>query len=126
MITFNKIRYDKEQGQIYCGICGEVFRENTDIYISQKDFGILCEECIGKITNEQIEEFIDLFNKFGGYFGIFKPNQITLKQIVDEFFNLTSFENSADIIESNLKLRYKALLHGYTPKELVRKIKELI
>ena len=82
MITFNKIKYDKDQGKIYCEICGELFQENTVIYIYQENYGVICESCKGRFSVEQIEEFIYLFNKYGGHFCIYKSNQIALEEIV--------------------------------------------
>ena len=126
MITFNKIRYDKDQGKTYCNICGELFKENTIVYISQQSFGMACEKCKKKFTDEQIEEFFYLFNKYGGHFKIYESNQIRLEEIVKEFFNFIKHKESSDLIEINQKIRHKALIHGFTPEQLVEKMKDLI
>ena len=126
MIVFTKTKYDKSFGSLKCGICGNHFKKNSDIYISKKNVGFICEICMKKFSKEEIEEFSHLFNQYGGHFGKFEFSQITLDEILDEFFNLISYKDNTDIIESNLKLRHKALLYGYTPKELIVKIQDSI
>ena len=124
MITFNKIRYDKDQGKTYCDICGELFQENTNLYIYQENYGVICESCKGRFSIEQIEEFLGLINTFGGHFGIYKSNQNTLVQILDIFLNHNLLNCNVDVIESNIKLRHKALLYGFTPLELIEEMKK--
>jgi hypothetical protein len=41
-----------------------------------------------KFSKEEIEEFFHLFNQYGGHFGKFEFSQITLEEILIEFFNL--------------------------------------
>lgn len=122
MIVFSKIKYDKSLGSLKCGICGKNFKKNSDIYISQQNIGFICEKCMERFSKEELEEFLHLFNQYGGHFGKFEFSQITLEEILNEFFDLISYKQNEDIIESNLKLRHKALLHGFTPKELIEKM----
>ena len=126
MITFDKIKYNTDLGNLKCGICGENFKADTDIYFSQKVTGYICEKCIKKFSKQQIEEFLTLFNTYKGHFGKYNISVMTLKHIIIEFFNLISYTNHADIIELNLRLRHQALLYGYTPEELIDLMKRII
>ncbi len=126
MITFDKIKYHSDLGNLKCGICGEPFRADTDIYYSQKVSGYVCEKCIKRFSKQQIEEFLVLFNTYKGHFGQFNISVMTLKHMIIEFFDLISYTSHTDIIELNMRLRHQALLYGYTPEQLIELMKRII
>ena len=126
MCDFKKIKYDKALGSLKCGICGNNFKKDSEIYISEKNTGFICKSCIHTFSKEDIEEFLNLFNRYGGHFGKFKFSQMSLETILDDFFNIISHRGLTNIVESNLELRHRALIFGYTPSELIEKMRDSI
>ena len=126
MSSFTKIKYEKKLGKIGCNICNKILSRDSIIFIPDDYFGYICERCYIIFSADDIEEFLVLFDKYGGFFGQLKTNKIPLDQLIEEIFELLNYKNNVDIIEANMKLRHKALLYGYTSQQLIDEMKEQI
>ncbi len=119
-----EIRYEKSLGRLKCDICDTRFRENARIYKVNNDIGYVCQQCNDNFSKEDIYLIIDLFKSYGGYFGKFDDIKLSLDNILTEFYDRISADgNLKNTFEYNRKLCHKALLNGYTPKQLIQKMK---
>ncbi|MFX1365825.1 MAG: hypothetical protein ACFFCE_00310 [Promethearchaeota archaeon] len=108
-----------------CDICNQKITEVED----NKDYGLnnqrVCENCIQKFTDDEINTMISLIKKYGGYFNEIKENKVTIKQILENMlFNLKNEEDFSEMIEINEKALHFALLYGYHPKLFIEELKK--
>ena len=126
MILYTQQKYEKSLGKLNCSICGRLFYEDSQIFVPKRKLGYVCERCYIIFSIEEIEEYISLFKEFGGYFGRDKNQKLSLDEILKELFEILLKKENMDIIEANIKIRHKALLHGYRVEELIDKLKDTI
>jgi hypothetical protein len=119
-------KYEKSQGKLKCDICGTKFRENARIYNADNELVCICKYCNEFFSKEDIKLIMAIFESYGGYYGKYKYRNTSLDDILTDFFDYLSAKNGnlKNVLEDNKKLCHKALLHGYTPQELIRKMKE--
>jgi len=122
----NEIMFEKSLGRLKCDICDTRFRENVRIYRVNNDIGYVCQHCNDIFTKEDIKLIINLFESYGGYFGKYKHRKTFLDKILTDFYDTLSVDgNLINLLEYNKKLCHKAALLGYSPSQLLKKMREL-
>ncbi|MFX1499781.1 MAG: hypothetical protein ACFFDH_02310 [Promethearchaeota archaeon] len=108
-----------------CDICNQKIKKFVNNKECRINNHLICENCIQKFPNDEINTMISLFKKFGGYFNELKENKVSLKQILENmFFNLKIEEDFSEMIEINERALHFALLYGYPPKLFIEKLKK--
>ncbi|MFW9826705.1 MAG: hypothetical protein ACFFEY_03685 [Candidatus Thorarchaeota archaeon] len=112
---------------IKCGICHTELQRGASIYQEGLSFGIVCEKCYKSNSSEDLELMANLFLAYGGYFGMKKRSEFSLyKEIKKLTSKIQPGKTSDNLINLNIKMLHRALLHGVTPQEVILGLKVLI
>ncbi len=106
-----------------CLICGGEFEHisTTNIGDYQQD---ICKNCKQRFPKEDIELILLALSTYGGYFGAKKEKGVSLKNIIEKFFEMhRDLDTDKELVERNLKLLHTILLFGYTQQELIEVLK---
>lgn len=110
-----KIFINSVNNSLKCAICRNDIKNNTNIYQSKHNFGIVCSKCCQDFSIKDIEWMLKIFLAYGGYFGQFKDQNFNLeKYIVNLTEELREKGKILDINALNLKFIHNILLHGIT------------
>ncbi len=127
MMTCQKISIQALNTTLKCTICRTDIKDNSSVYQSKNNYGIICGRCYQKFTEEDIELMLILFLTYGGYFGQLPKDQFSFFKTLKEIHNKTSInDNSSQIVEINMRLLHKSLLHGLYPEQYQAKLRKLI
>ncbi len=112
---------------VICRICCSTIKKNAKIFKEGLRFAIVYSKCHDNIPKDDLELMANMFIAYGGYFGKLKNSNFslysTLKELIIEF-NLDS--KSVPVDELNIKMKYRALLHGVTPQEFINGLEILL
>jgi len=123
-MSFTQIKYDNSLGNIKCDMCKKNFIHDSTLFIPNQSLGQVCERCYIKFPADLILDCLTLFANYGGWFGKLKDSKVSLEDLILESIDIIKCTN-VNIIETNMRLRHKALLYGYLPEALINKIKEM-
>ncbi|MHA2392572.1 MAG: hypothetical protein ACXAEX_11570 [Promethearchaeota archaeon] len=115
---------NNSNGLLRCGICRTKIIDRAQIHQAGINLGIICATCFQKFPPEDIEILIDLFTAFGGYYGMLDRSEFSILDSLRDMIEESPLEFDAD--EINLRLMYKALLHGLTPREFLKELRIVI
>ncbi|MBD3195375.1 MAG: hypothetical protein GF317_09985 [Candidatus Lokiarchaeota archaeon] len=107
-----------------CGICHKVMDHSEEIFQSQELYIPVCITCLHRFTEDDIELMLNIFLVFGGYFGKFSSDLFCLSKI----FNRLDQKRIRyeDIEQLNVKLLHTAILHGLSPKDFLKRLKNFM
>lgn len=109
-----------------CNICKGATRDNVKFNYINDTSGFICKNCLDKFPKKDIELMHQLFIKYGGYFNKHKNNKNTLEDIIRKMMTkLSSRKITEKVIDYNEKALYRALIHGFIPKDFFNKLKSL-
>ncbi|MFX0074356.1 MAG: hypothetical protein ACFE96_02865 [Candidatus Hermodarchaeota archaeon] len=111
----------KVSNKLKCSICRADIKDRHKIYQSSLNFGIICDICKQRFSEEDIGMIIDMFSAFGEYFGARDRSKFSVKDILIEFA-IDLNEGKVNFQSQNVKLWHKVLSHGITPKEFLEKL----
>jgi len=127
MMKCQKISIRALKTTLKCSICRADIKENSTIYQSKTNYGIVCDSCCQNFSEEDIELVLTLFLTYGGYFGKLPKEQFSfhkdLKEIQD---SVDVKEDSTQILEINTRLLHRSLLHGLYPEQYQAQLKRLV
>jgi hypothetical protein len=127
MMTCQKISIQALNSTLKCTICRADIKDNTAVYQSRTNYGIICGSCYQKFSEEDIELMLILFVTYGGYFGKLPRDQFSFFKALKEIQNKTSMiDNPPQIIEINMRLLHRSLLHGLYPEQYQAQLRKLI
>ena len=110
-----------------CAICRADIKNNTNIYQSKHNFGIVCSNCYQKFSIKDIEWMLNIFLAYGGYFAKLKDQNFSLERYLCNLAEyLRKNEKTLDINELNIKFIHEILLHGITIQEYQKKLESFL
>jgi hypothetical protein len=122
-----KLFVNSSGDSLKCAICRGDIKNNTNIYQSEHNFGIVCSNCYQKFSVKDIEWMMKIFLAYGGYFAKLKEQKFSLERYLRNLSeNLIKNEKILDINELNIKFIHEILLHGITIQEYQKKLKSLL
>ena len=127
MMTCQKISIQALNTTLKCTICRTDIKDNSAVYQSKTNYGIICGKCYQKFSEEDIELMLILFLTYGGYFGQLPKDQFSLIKALKDIHDKTSMnDTSPQIGEINMRLLHKSLLHGLYPEQYQAQLRKLI
>lgn len=127
MMTFQKISIQALNTTLKCTICRTDIKDNSAVYQSKTNYGIICGRCYQKFSEEDIELMLILFLTYGGYFGQLPKDEFFFFQAFKEIHDKWGINDaSPQIVEINMRLLHKSLLHGLYPEQYQAQLKKLI
>jgi len=127
MMKYQKISIRALKTTLKCSICRADIKDNSTIYQSKTNYGIVCDSCCQNFSEEDIELVLTLFLTYGGYFGKLPKEQFSfyeaLKEIQD---SMDVKKDSTQILEVNTRLLHRSLLHGLYPEQYQAQLKRLV
>ena len=109
----------KISNQIKCSICRADIKERHALYQSSLKLGVICKNCRGKFSEDDIEMIVNMFFAFGGYFGQFDKSEFSIDDLIVDFTKQLDAGNSTFHLQ-NVKMWHKILTHGIAPKEFLK------
>ena len=106
---------------IKCSICKADIKERHKMYQTSLKLGVICGSCRKLFSGEEIEMIVNLFFAFGGYFGKFDKSEFSMEDVIFEFAEQLSLDNSK-FHSQNIRLWHKVLTHGITPQEFLEEL----
>jgi hypothetical protein len=101
-----------------CAICHADIKDNSSIYQSKLNFGIICANCLKIFSLQDIELISNIFLVYGGFYGQYEKTNISIDNLFyDLLIKLGHKEGELDINEINVKLLHHLLLFGFTPED---------
>ena len=104
---------------VICSVCHSEITDLVGVYQSPVNFAVVCNNCILRFTQNDIEMMIGLFFLYGGYFGKLKNRTFSLDEVLSR---LEMPINKEEVEEMNQKLMHQALIHGLKPFEFNKKL----
>ena len=127
MMKCQKISIRALKTTLKCSICRADIKENSTIYQSKTNYGIVCDSCYQNFSEEDIELVLTLFLTYGGYFGKLPKEQFSFHEALKEIQDsVDEKENSTQILEINTRLLHRSLLHGLYPEQYQAQLKRLV
>ena len=102
---------------VICSVCHSNITDLVGVYQSPVNYAIVCQQCLAKFSQNDIEMMIGLFFLYGGYFGKLKNKSFSLDETLSR---IKMPINKEEIDEMNQKLMHEALIHGLKPGQLTR------
>ncbi len=112
------------QEKVKCGICKNNLKRGASIYQEGLTFGVVCEQCYKKNSQEDLELMANMFLAYGGYFGMLKNSDFSLYNILKQI--VSKVENKENVEELHIKCMHQALLNGITPRQFVQGLRILL
>ena len=110
-----------------CSICRADIKDNSAVYQSKTNYGIVCDSCCQNFSEEDIELVLTLFLSYGGYFGKFPKEQFSFHEaLIEIHYSVDMKEDSTQILEINTRLLHRSLLHGLYPEQYQAQLKRLV
>jgi len=118
---------DPLRKEICCVICHSTINNFDEIFQISHNLGIICQNCVKIFSFEDIEIMTYLFFIYGGYFGKFNQRTFFLPEAIKSLTRQDFDPKKKIIIEDlNERLVHKALLHGISPVNLVKTLKNFL
>ncbi len=115
----------KISGKIKCSICRALIRDRHRMYQSSLKLGVICKSCRDRFSSDDIEMIVNLFFAYGGYFGQYDKSEFSLENVI--VGSARQLETGKSSFHSqNVKMWHKALTHGITPEEFLKKLSLLV
>ena len=105
---------------VLCSVCHSNITDLVGVYQSPLNFAVVCQQCLSRFTQNDIEMMIGLFFLYGGYFGKLKNRTFSLD---DALSSMEMPLNKEEVEEMNQKLMHKALIHGLKPIQFTKKLR---
>ena len=122
-----KIFVNSQNNSLKCAICRADIKNNTDIYQSEHNFGIVCSKCCQKFSIKDIEWMMTIFLAYGGYFGKYKDQNFCLESYLRKLAeDFRENNKTLDINELNIKFIHQVLLHGITIQDYQKKLENFL
>jgi len=113
--------------ELKCGICRNNLKRGASIYQEGLTFGVVCEQCYRKNSQEDLELMANMFLAYGGYFGMERPKKFSVYKIIKKLMAKIQPGKEPDtLIEQNIKMMHQALIYGVTPREFIQGLKILL
>ena len=127
MMTCQKISIHALKTTLKCTICRADIKDNSAIYQSKTNYGIVCDSCYQNFSEEDIELVLILFLSYGGYFGKLPKKQFSFHEALKEIQDSADVkEDSTQILEINTRLLHRSLLHCLYPEQYQAQLKRLV
>ena len=127
MMKCQKISIRALKTTLKCSICRADIKDNSAVYQSKTNYGIVCDSCYRKFSEEDIELVLTLFLTYGGYFGKLPKEQFSFHEALKEIQDSVDMkEDSTQILELNTRLFHRSLLHGLYPEQYLDQLKNLM
>ena len=91
------------------------------MYQTSLKLGVICRSCRSRFSEEDIEMIVNIFFAFGGYFGKYDKSELSMDDVMFEFAEQLSLDNSK-FHSQNVKMWHKVLVHGITPQEFLEEL----
>jgi len=111
----------KVSEKLKCSICRTDIKDRHKIYQSSLNFGIICDICKQRFSEEDVGMIIEMFSAFGEYFGARERYKFSVKDIITEFA-IDLDREKANFHSQNIRMWHKVLTHGITPKEFLEEL----
>ena len=122
-----KLFVNSSGNSLKCAICRDDIKNNTNIYQSKHNFGIVCWNCYQKFSIKDIEWMLKIFLAYGGYFAKLKDQNFSLERYLCNLAeHLRKNEKTLDMNELNIKFIHEILLHGITIQEYQKKLESFL
>ncbi|MFX0019401.1 MAG: hypothetical protein ACFFAK_16590 [Promethearchaeota archaeon] len=109
-----------------CRICHTDTKKQSKILKLGNNYEIICSECSKMFSLEDIHLMYNMFTAFGGYFGMLKDTVSSTYKIITKLVKEYDLqEKDLKPTEVDVKVLYKALLYGITPRQLIQGVKLL-
>ena len=107
--------------EIKCSICRADIKERHKVYQSSLKFGIVCNLCRQRFSDEDIEMIINLFFAFGEFFGARDRSKFSIEDTILEFAKNLD-KGKVSFHSQNIRMWHKVLTHGITPQEFLKEL----
>jgi len=122
-----KIFVNSLDNSLKCAICRADIKNNTNIYQSEHNFGIVSSKCCQRFSIKDIEWMMKIFLAYGGYFAKLKDQNFSLERYLCNLAeDLTKKEKVLDLNELNIKFIHEILLHGITIQEYQKRLESFL
>ena len=112
---------------IKCVICHSDIKTYSNVYQSDVNFGIICNNCKKRFTKEDLELISSLFLAYGGFLGKFERSQFSIADVITDLSKeIAQNNNNLSLENLNIKALHKALVHGITPDEFVELLRSFL
>ena len=111
--------------KIKCAICRAEVKDRHQMYQTSLSLGIVCRECRKRFSKEDIEMIANMFLAYGGYFGQFKRDDLSIDNLIIKFAHRIDLGKET-LTSTNIKMWHEVLTHGITPKEFLKTLKDYI
>jgi len=125
MMKCQKIYIRALKTMLKCSICRVDIKNNSTVYQSKTNYGIVCDSCCQNFSEEDIELVLTLFLRYGGYFGKLPKEQFSFHKALKEIQDSVK-EDSIQILEINTRLLHRSLLYGIYPEQYLDQLKRLV
>ena len=111
--------------KVRCAICHAEIKDRHRIYQTRLSFGVVCKGCVKRFSKEDIEMIANLFLAYGGYFGQYGRDSLSIENLIIRFAQKIDL-GTETLTSTNIKMWHEILIHGFTPKEFLQALKEYI
>ena len=112
--------------QSSCIICNNHLGYELKDHNLSQELEFICNNCIQRYSNEEIQVMAGLFRRYGGSFGQLKDDKVETRQIATDLIErLKKIKDSSRIFEINELALHRALLHGFTPQDFIEELKKI-
>jgi len=109
-----------------CVICNNKLINTLKHQNLNQEPEFICNNCIQRYPNEEIQVMTGLFRRYGGFFGKLKTEKVEIRQIATDLIErLKRAKNFSILFEINEVALHRALLHGYNPKDFIEELKKI-
>ena len=112
--------------QSSCIICNSYLGYELENHNSSQALESMCNNCIQRYSNEEIQVMTGIFRRYGGFFGQLKNDKVEIRQIATDLIErLKKIKDSSRLFEINELALHRALLHGYNLKDFIEELKKI-
>jgi len=111
---------------VKCGICHASIFDRAQIYQAGINLGVVCCDCYKHFSEEDLEMMANMFIAYGGYFGMLKGSNFSLKTLEYVLKNALKEKKTFTTEQINIRIIHKALLHGISPEEYIQNLSLLV
>jgi len=108
---------------IKCSICRSNIDPDTLFFQSAVTFGVVCNSCKERFSEEDITLILELLLISEGYFGMYERSHFCLEKIIKEVAMETKDASGMpDFEKMYITVLHKALTYGITPHEFEQEL----
>lgn len=111
--------------KVRCAICHVEIKDRHRMYQTHLSFGVVCKKCIERFSKEDIEMIASLFLAYGGYYGQYDRNNLSIEDLIIKFAEKIDL-GTETLTSTNIKMWHEVLIHGFTPNEFLQVLKKYI